>query len=267
VRARGGQGQSALTIDKERRIGAATSVGMRIGNGKFGGRGFSYFHFDANAGSGWNEQVDVPGSPLVAWVAARECLPGMRFRPYFCDHDPEKMRLLRDALGADPVAAERSVLICDRNEAGLEQFAAAIRASGERPELAVGSVLVDPNGWFYETQCPVAGLVRFCREFPRVDVVLNLNRRTYEMQRACGHAVLSPREVLLQLGKQHWLVCAAAAGQSRFLLAVGRNVQTGAHDATSERGRLILDGKPDLQTCLDLGPMPATSRKRKAGHD
>ena len=77
------QGQSAITIDKERRIGAALSISMRIAEKKFGGGNFRYWHFDANAGSGWNETVNVPGSPIVFWRNAETILKGMRPRPFF----------------------------------------------------------------------------------------------------------------------------------------------------------------------------------------
>jgi hypothetical protein len=55
----GRQGQSVITLDKERGLASALSIGTRIANGvgkRDGGR-FPYWHFDANAGSGWNEEV------------------------------------------------------------------------------------------------------------------------------------------------------------------------------------------------------------------
>src|SRR4051812_1061599 len=88
-RGRGGPGQSAATIDKERRIAACLSVGMKIAEAKFGQSGFAYWHLDANAGSGWNEEVNVPGSPLVFWQVANLYLNGLGPRAFFCDRDPQ----------------------------------------------------------------------------------------------------------------------------------------------------------------------------------
>lgn len=72
------QGQSLATIDKERRIGAALSVGMRIASKAFGGKGYRYWHLDANSGSGHNGTVNTDGSPLVFWQIANICLNGMK---------------------------------------------------------------------------------------------------------------------------------------------------------------------------------------------
>lgn len=243
------QGQSTTTIDKERRIAAALSVGMRIANAKFGGKGYRYFYFDANCGSGWNHQVDVPGSPLVFWHIMQESAPGLTPAAYFCDRDVIAVEQLRARFSADGATAGSILLPCD-NEDGLRHFADAIRRSGEVAKYAIGAVLVDPNGYFYRSAsgigAPVRALRWFVAEFPRIDIILNLNMRTYHLQRGQRHDVVTPVEVLASLRKQHWLV-SRAGGQSRHLLAVGRNTETGDHKsmgfylADSEIGRKILD--------------------------
>lgn len=253
----GQQGQSLATIDKERRIGAALSVGMQIASAKFGHMGFNYWHFDANAGPGWNSLVNTAGSPLVFWQVATACLSGLRPAPFFCDIDTDALRRLQVRMRSAPTLAERSVLLPGDNQDALEVFAEVIRARERRPQFAVGSVLIDPNGYFYRNPkgigAPIDALKWFTREFPRIDVVLNLNIRTYQMQAAHGHNVLPPREVLASLNKQHWLVAQAnvsngnGKGGNRFLLAVGRNVETGDHKKlqlykhTSEHGEYILN--------------------------
>ncbi len=262
------QGQSLATIDKERRIGSALSIGMQIASAKFSGSGFKFWHFDANAGSGWNDEIGVAGSPLVFWDVARACLRGMEPMPFFCDIDREALRSLQRRLMGDPEASEKSVLLPGDNEEAIEVFAETIRRS-ERPEYAVGSVLVDPNGYFYRGRDgkgpPSNALGWFCREFPRIDVVLNLNIRTYSMQLERGHAVIPPDQVLASLRKRHWLVGRAYVAQSRFLLAIGRNVATGDHrrlrlyDSGSVAGRLILDaaaGRRQQEIGYDLSDVP-----------
>lgn len=254
------QGQSVITIDKERRIAAALSVGMRIANARFGGKGYKYFYFDANCGSGWNHQVGVPGSPLVFWHIAQECAHGLTPAAYFCDRDVVAVEQLQARLGGDPATAGSILLPCD-NEDGLRQFADAIRRSGEVAKYAIGAVLVDPNGYFYRNAngigAPVRALRWFVAEFPRIDIILNLNLRTYYLQRGQHHEVMAPLEVLASLRKQYWLVSRGIGGQSRQLLAVGRNMQTDDHKAMgfyfadSDAGRRILDvdgaaAEPDL---------------------
>jgi len=243
-----GQGQSVSTIDKERRFAAAMSVSMRVANARFAGKGWRFWHFDANAGCGWNHAANVPGSPLVFWHIAHECLLGMQPAPYFCDHDPIAVEQLRSRLAGDPAAAG-SILLPGDNEDGLRLFASRIRHA-ENPKFAVGAVMIDPNGYFYRSAkgigAPVAGISAFAAEFPRIDLILNLNMRTFLLQRGAGHAVEPPRAVLDGLRKKHWLV-ARAGGQSRHLLAVGRNMPTGDHRAIgfhyadSQLGRKILD--------------------------
>lgn len=246
------QGQSIATVDKERRIAAAMSVSMRIANSVFGGKGYRYWHFDANAGNGWNHEVGVPGSPMVFWHVAGNCLPHMEPAPFFCDRDQLAMRHLSARLGHIPAAAG-SILLPGDNEDGLVAFAATIR-SCEKPNYAVGSVIIDPNGYYYRSAkgigAPVVGLQAFVQEFPRIDIILNLNMRTFYLQRGAGHNVATPTEVLASLHKKHWLV-SQAGGQSRHLLAVGRNMATGDHkalglyDANSDAGRDILNVDAD----------------------
>jgi hypothetical protein len=229
--ATGGQGQSfEATIDKERCLGSALTIGMKIAS-KFSGRGFSYWHFDANAGCGHNRTCDVPGSPVVFHVAADACLNGMQRRAFFSDCDQRQLDEL--AIRLTPAWKSSSYLLPRDNEEGLEVFAECIRSSGERPQYAIGSVIVDPNGYWYRNGNgmgpPISGLLRFAAAFPRIDIVLNLNTRTYRLQRSRGHEVLPPTEVLASLNKTNWLVRQTQHGGDSWLLAVGRNMATGDH--------------------------------------
>ena len=248
--ANGGQGQSAQTVYKERRIGAALAVGMSIASRHFGGRGYGYYHLDANAGSGWNAEYGVPGSPIMFWDIANDHLKGLKPSAFFCDISVASLSELQNRLAKRPNSHElqNSIILPGNNLEALEVFSETIRQSGERPQYAIGSVLIDPNGYFYETGVPVALLGPFSQEFPRIDVILNLNLRTYRMQRSHGHAVLPPRDVLRSLGKAHWLVAKAVGRGTHFLTAIGRNVATGEHRSLgfyasdSVEGQAILDG-------------------------
>jgi hypothetical protein len=242
------QGQSRATIDKERRIGSALSIGMRIVANKFGGKGFNYFHFDANAGSGWNERINVPGSPRVFWTLADEYLQALPPFGFFAE---KNLHRAADLLAAVPSAyAHNSYVFARDNEQALEVFAEFIRKK-DRPRFAVGSIIVDPDGWFYRNAkgegAPIIGLQRFAAEFPRIDIILNLNGRTYRLQKPHGHAVQSPEQIFQSLRKSYWLIGYANYGGCDFLLAVGRNTPTGDHKSIgmytidSPQGRHIIN--------------------------
>lgn len=241
-------GQSEATIDKERRLGSALTIGMRVAAAKFNGKGFSYFHFDANAGSGWNDLFNVPGSPAVFWSLASQYLPNMRTYGFFAEIECSRARQLVTA--TPEIYAKNTFVFARDNEQVLEVFIEFIRQSGERPEFAVGSIICDPNGWLYRNArgegAPIMGLRRLSIICPRIDIILNLNARTYRLQKASGHRVDSPREVLHSLNKSHWLVSRTHRGRDEFFLAVGRNFPTGNHAALgmhtleSEQGRHVL---------------------------
>jgi hypothetical protein len=229
--AMGGQGQGfEATIDKERCLGAALTIGTKIAS-KFSGSGFSYWHFDANAGCGHNRTCEVPGSPVVFHTVADACLNGMQRRAFFCDHNQVMLDELATRLPLNWKSS--SYLLPGDNEDGLEVFSECIQNSGERSSYAIGSVIVDPNGYWYRNGTgegpPVVGLLRFAAKFPRVDIILNLNVGAYWRQRGAGQHVLPPRDVLASLNKANWLVRYTAHGQNRWLLAVGRNIETGDH--------------------------------------
>lgn len=243
------QGQSRATIDKERRIGSLLSISMQVAASKFGGGRWNYFHLDANAGSGWNETIDVPGSPRVFWDLAVRYLANMPFHAFFAERDLTRAHALLRAV-PDPPRRSGSYVFARDNEQVLAVFAQFIR-DHDRPSFAVGSVIIDPNGWFYRGQngegAPVAALCEFAKEFPRIDIAMNLNARTYRLQRGAGHDVQGPEEIFRRLGKENWLVSCANYGGNTYFLAVGRNRVKGEHKALgmyaleSEQGRYIIN--------------------------
>ena len=170
----------------------------------------------------------------------------MPLAPFFCDINKETIGKLSKRLEGDSEAAASSVLLNGDNNDAIDVFAEMVRRN-ETAKMAVGCVLIDPNGYFYPTQVPAAKLDAFCGEFERIDLIMNLNLRTFNMQRAQGHAVMAPSLLLRSLRKKHWLVAQANVGQARFLLVVGRNFQTGdhkalgLHDLTSDIGQQIIN--------------------------
>jgi hypothetical protein len=245
------QGQSDATFDKERRIASALAIGMKIVNAtaKRIGRNFKFWHFDANSGSGWNKEVDVAGSPVVFHKMADLHLTNIERKAFFCDIDEASLKKLKTIIDRDEQYAKTSFLIPGDNEEVLQVFARMVRRA-ENPQYALGCVLVDPNGYWYRNAkgigAPVSSLLEFSQEFPRIDIVLNLNTRTYKLQKSQGHNVLPPQDVFSSLRKSCWLVGRTQYSGSEFILAVGRNTSTGSHAAIgmykleSEEGRFIL---------------------------
>jgi hypothetical protein len=256
------QGQSAATVGKERMIWCACRETMRIFGRKFGSSGYPFWWLDANSGSGFNDKVGVPGSPLIFWHAARKFLPQGPLMPFFCDRDLDAAKALQQCFSQYPDAAAQSHLIPGDNDEAMEVFAEAIRRR-ENPKYAMGAMLLDPNGYWFKSKGgngpPVRGLQWFTREFLAIDPILNLNLRFYWMARKLdwGLGLPPPRALLESLGKKHWLVGQSRAGNTRFILAIGRNILAwddptyGLYSWNHPIGREILaaaetDGQGDL---------------------
>lgn len=238
------QGQGFGTQRKQELFYHALVLGMRVVTAKATLRRFPFWLFDGNCGSGWNDEMAVMGSPLAAHFAADNAgLDIARRRFVFCDKDRLRLSALQHRLGSSPGWAGCSRLRCGDNEAELGEFARFV-AAHDRPPHALGAVIIDPNGYFYRNKNgdgpPIGRLAEFARQFPKIDLILNLNMRAFRLQRSQGHCVLPPEEVLQSLNRQHWLVGRINFGNGRFLVAVGRNFSTDQH---ARMGLFHLDGE------------------------
>lgn len=266
------QGQSLATLDKERGIASTLAINMKIAaavilrNQRHNPR-FTYWHLDTNAGSGWNRTVLVDGSPIVFHKMADLYLQGIRREAWFCDIDRAAIDELLKRLG--PWNSSSFPFQKD-NEDVLELFAHRLRACGENSAHVMGSVLVDPNGWFYRDKegvgAPIKRLAWFTAQFPKIDVILNLNTRSRRLMLPLAwYRDISPRDVLAGLNKQHWQIKRTHYGGGEYMLAIGRNIKTtahravGFHDLDSEQGKawmLMFEGR--RQAVLDLEDGNAT---------
>lgn len=233
------QGQGGGTLDKERKIGSAETIGMSIVNSlakrQTWRRSRPYFHLDLNAGSGWNDIAGCPGSPVVFCELAQQLLTEVPLYAWFCDNKPELIgELERCLIQLGHLPQPGVALCCEDNQSVIARFAEQIRRR-ERPQYALGSLLCDPNAWFHRNKrtgegVPVDEIIDFAAEFPRIDIILNVNYRVYAMQVGAGHTVLSPAEIRARLNRAYWLVSRQhLGGPNRFWLAIARNVATGDH--------------------------------------
>jgi hypothetical protein len=278
------QGQGGGTLDKERRIGSAESIGMTIANGLANRSGWRqklpYFHLDLNAGSGWNEIAGCPGSPVVFLELAQQQLTAMPLYAWFCDINGAAIdKLERWLLRYGHLPQPGISLLCEDNRTAIQRFAEQIRRR-DRPEYALGSLLCDPNAWFYRAKdgngVPVKEVIEFAHEFPKIDIIFNGNYRFYAQARGAQEklgqsfaGLLSPEQICARLNRRHWLVSRQVlGGPNRFWLAIGRNVPTGDHrklglvHRDSAEGRAIMsivsgDRQGELEMVERSCPVPA----------
>jgi len=239
------QGQGATTQFKQYCFHAALAINLTIYR-KY--PWLTVWHLDMHSGSGWNDKVNCPGSPFEYLSSIRQY--GIsRWRAYFCDRDQKAIEGLKRFIQNNPHCHP----LCMDNREALKVFRRDIEAREKYPHLAMGTILVDPNGYPFHRPDPVALLNRknkppefpmeefgeFCQLFRRIDVILNLNvnhrcaLRGCKERRMVGFANakgLALDELPRFLNRQHWLIRAPLArGGHKFLMMVGRNYRVGDH--------------------------------------
>src|SRR5262249_15186317 len=113
------QGQGDNTRRKEDGFGAIFHTSLDISKGA---RRYPYWHIDLNAGSGFNEKAQCPGSPVVFMQEAARAARWVR--AYFTDLNAEAAQALRQRLAGMPLSAGGEALVfCEDNSAFLERVA------------------------------------------------------------------------------------------------------------------------------------------------
>lgn len=247
------QGQGRATAFKERGFGSAFRVSMSLSNGKNVAR-FPYWHVDLNSGSGWNEQSRCDGSPLVFLQLAKEHRPN--YRAFFCDKDEVAISRLAERVGKDAFCFRSD------NSEMLPVVSAAIAKEERNPHFSVGTVVCDPNGYFGDA-IPCKELEVFAERHERIDLIFNLNVRTYQMGRAHVQNAISSNaingwsrkfwpsiaDLPNHFPRNHWLVSEIRSpGQGdRFVIVIGRNVKTDGHKAMGHYRFDSVDGERLLE--------------------
>ncbi len=174
------QGQSGATRFKEERFAPIFAQSLLISKAASVAR-FPYYHVDLHAGAGFNHQAQVWGSPLN-FLSAVQRHRRDNFYAFFVDKDPSAIRQLiaRDEIEAN---SARVFLFQSDNDEVLSVVHEFIAARERNPHFAMGSIVIDPNG--YHEGVPWRSLRTFCQAHPRFDVILNLNIRSFRLERAC----------------------------------------------------------------------------------
>ena len=246
------QGQSAWTDFKEARFVPVLAQSLLISKASSIAR-YAYYHVDLNSGGGYNSVVHVPGSPLN-FLRAVERHRRHNFYAFFVDQDLGCVRelIVRPEIEAN---SERVAIFHADNSEVLPVVAEFVAARERNPHHAVGSIVIDPNG--YHKGVPWDALRAFCRAHPKFDLFFNLNIRTYRLERPhiesgewSAHQ-LHPLSTFHEwFARPNWMItplCQIAG--STWIQCVGRTMRTasvgysqlGFYDSESDRGRWILD--------------------------
>jgi len=168
------QGQGLSTRRKEERFAAALSISLGVSKAE-SVKDQQYYHIDLNCGSGWNETSGCEGSPMVFMREANAA--DRRYRATFCDSNLEYTSELMVRLNPFREGGGYFEILTMDNGEALGWVADTIRSAEMRPELAIGSLICDPNG--PKTGYPAEALKRFSAEFRRIDLILNVNMRVW----------------------------------------------------------------------------------------
>lgn len=224
------QGQSDATKHKNRGFASAFAINLTIcrkGKSEWH-RTRPYFHFDLNAGSGWNHEVNQPrgvmGSPL-AFLAAAESANKPEFVAHFVEQDDARGKAL----------AKRPKILGDRrcfvhigdNADFVPAIPAIVRRNGEKTEYARGSILIDPNGPTGAPWDEVAAVSMIC---PRLDLFINWSGTAMKRLPDGHEKRLEVDDLPTLFHKEAWLV-RIPHGPWQWSLLLGRNYRTGDHKA------------------------------------
>jgi len=213
------KGQSAATERKVRGLMQLCDINLRIVKSisERHRRKTKYFHFDLHAGSGWNAELGIVGSPLAFTYTAEAVRT-----PYVMhaiDIDEHKARSLADKLAGD---ANSFVKVGDNSELALE-IPDIVRAHGENPRYAYGSIFIDPFGAVNQT--PWRELAWVMKNCPKLDVIINFPS-TGMKRLPKGHSdCVRIDDLPSMLSKQHWLI-RDTDGPWQFVLCIGRNFKS-----------------------------------------
>jgi hypothetical protein len=250
------QGQSEYTAFKYRRFGPVLAQSLLISKAQ-SVAGFPYYHVDLNAGSGMNTKIlpSVPGSPLN-FLGAVDRHQRRNFYAFFVDNDPACIRELIKRPEIEAYAGRVHIFQQDNGDV-LPVVAQFIADKERNPHYAMGSILIDPNG--YHKGVPWKSLRHFCHAHPRFDLFFNLNTRLFKLERShivagepgwATKRVQPISEFPTWFTRPNWMVTdECSMGGMRWVQLVGRTMQTqsaaysslGFYDYRSERGRHIID--------------------------
>lgn len=207
------QGQSAVTEEKARGFSSVFEQQIAVVSRSPMLTQQPYVHVDLHAGCGFNHEVGVIGSPMLFLETARR--HRLDYRLFCCEIDRGRC----DELGKRMKHDHRAFPHFGHNADMCDCVPDLMRMHGIEPNMAVGSVLIDPNG--FSDQIPWDSLERLFAVCGRLDVIFNFPGLAYTRNR--GHAEHVHIDLLpKRLRKQCWFIRQPLPVQ-KFTLCVGRN--------------------------------------------
>jgi three-Cys-motif partner protein len=250
------QGQSGYTKFKHARFSPVLAQSLRISKAASIER-FPYYHVDLNAGGGFNHDVHVKGSPLN-FLDAVERTNRLNFYAFFVDNNPACIAELAQRPELAKYSTRVSVHGGDNAEI-LPVVSQFIAARERNPHHAVGSIVIDPNG--YHKGVPWTALHDFCADHPKFDVFVNLNVRSFSLERPhileggkkgwAAHVLHPLSTFRTWFSRPHWMwTDVTTIGGNHWIQGVGRTLAThsegyrslGFYDSRSDEARAIIDG-------------------------
>lgn len=205
---------------------------------KFEKWNYPFWFADLNCGSGWNEQANCYGSPIQFIEAMAEV--NRKFCAYFCDKDQNRCETSLQTIVEnynDLTVGSKIRYFWKNNSKLLTKLADWIIDSGENPQYAVGAILSDPNGPSIDG-FPLKEIVEFVEQFPRIDVILNVNVTTMKKCRGVKKIegfiddwpAKTLREMIQLIPKRYWLIREPVLSKGYYyVILCGRNIRTGDH--------------------------------------
>lgn len=231
------QGQSDATESKVRGLGGAFAVNLAIFQAKYADKKWArYFHFDLNAGCGFNHEANCIGSPLAFLLAARS--REVNYQAFFVDINRASVVELmsREEVRQD----DRAFVVDGDNASFVPAIQDVIRAAGDRPEMAIGSVFVDDNG----TGIPSDELADLSGCCPKLDIFINVTATG--LKRAYARKQTRMADIIGAIDKRYWLI-REPVGAFQWTMLLGRNIEVGDHKAIgfhhlmSDRGQEVFE--------------------------
>lgn len=218
------QGQSDATESKERGLSQLLELNMRLAKPPIK-RAMSkrknarYWHFDLHAGSGWNHEQKVMGSPIV--FVNRIHRHELPYSAHFAEIDEGRAT----ELAARPEIANRSgckVHVGDNKE--LCQIIPDLISQHEQPGHALGSVFIDPSVPTNET--PWTELQGVFQQCQKLDVIINFPANGMKRIGRDHKQYININQLPEIFDKEHWLV-RQVVGKWQWCMVIGRNFPSG----------------------------------------
>lgn len=209
------QGQSIATEEKARGLDSIfqqqLSVYRRMSQAAYA----PYVHIDLHAGSGFNDEVGVIGSPVLFCERANSIHPN--YLMLCVEQNRQRVQELGNRLKNNPKAFPQY----GDNAEFCRCVPEILFQHGVEPGQAVGSLLIDPNS--FRGQIPWRELNDLLRTCGRLDAIFNYPGTAYTRnKRKLPDDFVSIEDLPKMLIKKHWLI-REPIGPFKFTLCVGRN--------------------------------------------